>query len=69
MTYYAYEGNRAQPCAITIPEGIAVHYTYDRAGRCMEVQDTKENAAYAYNHVDCVTMVTALPGTGAPVLY
>ncbi len=57
-TVYAYEGNCPQPSAITTPEGNTVRYAYDRAGRCMEVQDAQGITAYAYNHMDCVTMVT-----------
>ena len=57
-TVYAYEGNCPQPSAITTPEGNTVRYAYDRAGRCMEVQDAQGTTAYAYNHMDCVTMVT-----------
>jgi len=55
-TRYAYEGSSPQPSVITTPQEDTFRYTYDRAGRCMEVQDAQGTTSYAYNHMDCITM-------------
>ena len=57
-TRYTYEGTNPQPSAITTPEEHTLRYTYDKAGRCMEITGEQGTTGYAYNHMDCVTMVT-----------
>ena len=58
LTQYSYTNLEPLPSNVLLPDGTTVHYTYDRAGRCVSKRNSFGKTCYTYTHMDNLSSIT-----------